>query len=498
MAGNEEHPLIDDGTDERLEERYIPEVPKDSSDGDSDFEPELAGMEEPELEFDETGLELAAERELEADEEELRQEGGDKGPFRSGAITPDGLIDEDFEEELGSPSQEVANDIDGGFADIARLGIVQVAGDDHYGRKVIVFSACRLPPSKDLDHKRLLKYLKHTLDQYVENDYTLVYFHFGLNSKNKPSFGWLREAYREFDRKYKKNLKALYLVHPTNFIKFLWGLFKPLISVKFGRKIMYVNYLFELQEHMHFEQLPIPQRVKDYDQLLIQRYRPRGSINNHDVHVLTKNKVTPAQPTSQFYDDAYKQFGLPLNVIRANNNDDPIPPIVQMTIKHLKDHGLDTEGIFRRSANASTVKTVQLKFNTGEPVNFREHDIHVPAVILKTFLRELPEPILTFDLYDAVIRIPSFSEPKKRVTETRRLIVDELPDDNYEVLKYVISFLTMVKENSEKNKMTSQNLAIVFGPNLIWPRSQASLTAMGHINAFTKLLLDYYEEIFVK
>ncbi len=68
--------------------------------------------------------------------------------------------------------------------------------------------------------------------------------------------------------------------------------------------------------------------------------------------------------------------------------------------------GTEIEGIFRRSANASTVKTVQKKFNAGEPVNFRDHDIHVPAVILKTFLRELPEPILTYDLYDAVIRIP--------------------------------------------------------------------------------------------
>lgn len=46
-----------------------------------------------------------------------------------------------------------------------------------------------------------VRFLKHTLDQYVENDYTLVYFHYGLSSLNKPSFGWLRQAYGEFDRK---------------------------------------------------------------------------------------------------------------------------------------------------------------------------------------------------------------------------------------------------------------------------------------------------------
>ncbi|MEE6499236.1 hypothetical protein FKM82_003369, partial [Ascaphus truei] len=115
------------------------------------------------------------------------------------------------------------------YYDIARHQIVEVAGDDKYGRKVVLFNACRLPPYHELDHIKLLEYLKHTLDQYVESDYTLVYLHYGLTSQNKPSLGWLRDAYREFDRKYKKNIKALYIVHPTMFIKTLLILFKPLI-----------------------------------------------------------------------------------------------------------------------------------------------------------------------------------------------------------------------------------------------------------------------------
>lgn len=92
----------------------------------------------------------------------------------------------------------------------------------------MVFSSCCLPPSHQLNHRRLLeyvlthlptptlagsapcaltnppppcRYLKLTLDQYVEMDYILVYFHYGLRSSNKPSVKWLREAYGEFDRK---------------------------------------------------------------------------------------------------------------------------------------------------------------------------------------------------------------------------------------------------------------------------------------------------------
>lgn len=43
--------------------------------------------------------------------------------------------------------------------------------------------------------------LKYTLDQYVESDYTIIYFHYGLNSRNKPALRWLQGAYKEFDRK---------------------------------------------------------------------------------------------------------------------------------------------------------------------------------------------------------------------------------------------------------------------------------------------------------
>ncbi|PSN29348.1 Rho GTPase-activating protein 8 [Blattella germanica] len=79
-----------------------------------------------------------------------------------------------------------------------------------------------------LDH---IVYLMYTLDKFVEEDYSLVYFHYGLTSKNKPPLSWLWQAYRAFDRKYKKNLKALYLVHPTNFIRVIWQIFRAAIRL---------------------------------------------------------------------------------------------------------------------------------------------------------------------------------------------------------------------------------------------------------------------------
>ncbi|XP_003214641.1 rho GTPase-activating protein 1 isoform X1 [Anolis carolinensis] len=392
----------------------------------------------------------------------------------------------------GSPDSVTHLRWDDPYYDIARHQIVEVAGqgalpgaqpgDDKYGRKVILFSACRMPPSYQLDHVKLLSYLKYTLDQYVESDYTLVYLHHGLTSENKPSLSWLRDAYREFDRKYKKNIKALYIVHPTMFIKTLLILFKPLISFKFGRKIFYANYLSDLEEHVKLEQLGIPSQVLKYDEYLRSLQKPSQ----------IPQKVTPPRPPLP-----NQQFGVSLQQLWEKSPDqNPIPLVIKETIAYLQEHALTTQGIFRRSANTQTVREVQQKYNMGLPVDFLQYDdVHLPAVILKTFLRDLPEPLLTFGLYSDVVNFYSVEE-EKRVDVVRKTL-QTLPEENYQVLSVLVTFLVQVSANSDINKMTNANLAVVFGPNLLWAKDAAiTLKAINPINTFTKFLLDNEKELF--
>uniref|UniRef100_A0A670XUW1 Rho GTPase activating protein 8 n=1 Tax=Pseudonaja textilis TaxID=8673 RepID=A0A670XUW1_PSETE len=332
------------------------------------------------------------------------------------------------------------------FYDVARHGIVHSAGDDSLGRKVITFSSCRLPPSHQINHCQLLEYLKYTLEQYVESDYTLVYFHYGLNSQNKPSLSWLQSAYKEFDRKYKKNLKVLYIVHPTNFIRIIRNVFKPLMSHKFGKKVFYLNYLSDLRDHLKYEHLNIPEEVIRYKS---------GSL-------------PPAKPPPPRPPLPTQQFGVRLK----------------------------TEGLFRRSAGIKSIQEIQKLYNQGKTVDFDEYgDIHIPGVILKAFLRELPEPLLTFPMYDQIIQITSV-ESSLRVTRCKE-IVHRLPEHNYVVLKFLMCFLHMVSQETIFNKMTSSNLACVFGLNLIWPPNSApSFSTLVPINLFVDLMIDFYPVIF--
>uniref|UniRef100_A0A8C3DZ22 CRAL-TRIO domain-containing protein n=1 Tax=Corvus moneduloides TaxID=1196302 RepID=A0A8C3DZ22_CORMO len=109
------------------------------------------------------------------------------------------------------------------YYDVARHGIIQLAGDDSSGRKVIAFSCCRIPhPINSITQGCLSKYLKYTLDQYVENDYMVVYFHYGLKSLNKPSLKWLQTAYKEFDKKYVSKRLSLLFRLSTWAVSFYW------------------------------------------------------------------------------------------------------------------------------------------------------------------------------------------------------------------------------------------------------------------------------------
>ncbi|XP_057671604.1 rho GTPase-activating protein 8 isoform X1 [Diorhabda carinulata] len=440
---------------------------------------------EPNLEFDDSELQHSSTA-LAQTVEMIQAESNSMGSPISD------FTDDNFEEELAEACEEnldslmfcstsypeVGDNASEKFSEISKYGIVDVKGDDSDGRKIIVVYACKLPQIKEIDHVLLLSYLKYTLESYVKQDYSLIYFHYGLTSKNKPSFGWLIQAYKAFDRNYKKNLKALYLVHPTSFLKFVSQVFRPLISAKFGKKLNYIHRLKELNAFIPIEKLDIPSEVIEHDKKLGGEV-PAPSIPDG-----------PYEPVSQT-----QQFGVTLQYIRDQYNV-IIPPVVTQCIEYLdQPDALETEGIFRRSANANKVRSLKEIANSGQNLTF--DDPHDAAVLLKKFLRELKEPLLTFELYDEILQFQSWNNDE-RLRLVSILVMEKLPEDNYKVLKYIIRFLSRVMERSDLNKMNAQNLAVVFGPNLVWSELVSmSLAAIGPINMFTQFLLIHQNDIFM-
>jgi hypothetical protein len=210
-------------------------------------------------------------------------------------------------------------------------------------------------------------------------DYVIIYFHHGLRSYNRPSYGWLMKAYVKIDRKYKKNLKAFYIVHPTKWIKFLWPFLRSIISAKFSRKVTYINRLSQLEEYVHLDSIQIPVEVKNFDPV-----------------IRLEKSAAQIRPTTKFH--------VSLQYILDNEPGETIPLVVRQTIAYIKSEGLNEPGIFRRAALVSVIKQVQEKYNQGQPVVFEQYgDVHLAACVLKTFLRDLSEPIMTCRLYPELL-----------------------------------------------------------------------------------------------
>ncbi|MEQ2266960.1 hypothetical protein XENORESO_022145 [Xenotaenia resolanae] len=100
----------------------------------------------------------------------------------------------------------------------------------------------------------------------VAENYVIIYLCAGGQKEKLPGIAWLKECYTTIDRRLRKNLKGLYVVHPTWYIKFIMTIIKPFISSKFSRKLQFVSTLQELSHFVPTEHVQIPDCVRQYDQ----------------------------------------------------------------------------------------------------------------------------------------------------------------------------------------------------------------------------------------
>ncbi|XP_016017209.2 SH3 domain-binding protein 1 isoform X2 [Rousettus aegyptiacus] len=142
---------------------------------------------------------------------------------------------------------------------------------------------------------------------------------------------------------------------------------------------------------------------------------------------------------------------------------------IEACVLMLLSEGVKEEGLFRLAAGASVLKRLKQTM-ASDPRSLQEFcsDPHAVAGALKSYLRELPEPLMTFDLYDDWMRAASLKEPGARL-EALQEVCSRLPQENFNNLRYLMKFLARLAEEQEVNKMTPSNIAIVLGPNLLWP-----------------------------
>lgn len=105
------------------------------------------------------------------------------------------------------------------------------------------------------------------------------------------------------------------------------------------------------------------------------------------------------------------------------------------------------------------------------PIGHEYQDVHVIASVLKSYLRSLPEPLLTYNYYNEFMEASQIANDLQRKAAILN-IIHKLPEGNYNNLKYLMKFLSYLSEKNQQNKMSTQNIAIVMSPNLLWPQNE--------------------------
>eukprot|EP01132_Coremiostelium_polycephalum_P001272 gene1272-1602_t len=224
-----------------------------------------------------------------------------------------------------------------------------------------------------------------------------------------------------------------------------------------------------------------------------------------DTNIITPSNSGPTTPSATPPNSKFKPktvFGTPIERVVLPGQD--IPPIISQTIEYIEKKAMDTVGIFRLSGSVVTIESWKNKYDKGEKIDLltQENDPHAVAGLLKLYLRELPDPLLTYSKYKYFIASQTIEDFPTRIKSIKHLI-KSLPPVNYAVLSHLLQFLGKVATHSAVNKMQIHNLSTVFGPNLIKDNQQGSgedfqtlVEDTPIINALTLSLIRDYQYIF--
>ncbi|XP_051652320.1 unconventional myosin-IXa isoform X5 [Manacus candei] len=160
-----------------------------------------------------------------------------------------------------------------------------------------------------------------------------------------------------------------------------------------------------------------------------------------------------------------RQFGVELS--RLTSEERAVPLLVEKLINYIEMHGLYTEGIYRKSGSTNKIKELRQGLDTDiDNVNLDDYNIHVIASVFKQWLRDLPNPLMTFELYEEFLRAMGLQERKETVRGVYS-VIDQLSRTHLSTLERLIFHLVRIALQEETNRMSANALAIVFAPCIL-------------------------------
>ncbi|KAG9350669.1 hypothetical protein JZ751_024558 [Albula glossodonta] len=160
-----------------------------------------------------------------------------------------------------------------------------------------------------------------------------------------------------------------------------------------------------------------------------------------------------------------QHFGVRVCLLISEKN--PVPIVLEMMLEHVEMNGLYTEGIYRKSGSANRMKELhQLLETNPQIVCLEDYPIHTVTGLVKQWLRELPDPLMTFTHYNDFLRAVELPEKPEQLHAIYK-VLEQLPLANYNTLERLIFHLVRVAKEEVHNRMSPNSLAIVFAPCIL-------------------------------
>jgi len=156
------------------------------------------------------------------------------------------------------------------------------------------------------------------------------------------------------------------------------------------------------------------------------------------------------------------------------------------------------EGIFRKSGSLKKQQDLMERINNGEEVSLEDGEFttHECASVLKTFLSNLPEPLVTNNCYLAHLQVALLAEKNGQEADQSALIkkqifciqllLELIPEEYFKLLKDLLFLLNGVSQREEENKMSSSNLGMMFSTHILCPKSMSPELLQSKLGIFTK------------
>ncbi|SOV79662.1 rhoGAP GTPase, putative [Plasmodium reichenowi] len=328
------------------------------------------------------------------------------------------------------------------FDDLYKTDLLKVIGKDGYGSHIVLLIPCFIVAS-GADPEKTLRYAILTLDPIVKENYVLILCETHTNWLTDAVYAYAKQWYDTLPRKYKKNLKNLYLVHSGFLSKTLLTIVTPFISPKFWKKVEYIEKLEDLFLKLNIK----ASKYLKYFPYIVQR--------NEEV-------MLGGQPISPFGADLEilcQRFGKKYLHFKH------IPSILIDFLTYLtKPEIINTKDLFNLQADAATLYGIIGDIEYGEPTTDFNN---IPSLVcsFKLFLNTQKHGLLGKDAFSRLHYLKSTSASDKVIKLNLSKLYEKLSQGIKQCVLCLLHFFKTISEHASENNMTILALSKIFAPS---------------------------------